>query len=108
MNNKEKISANTTKKNKIKKIIPAAKSARKKPKPVDENSTNQSRTLPTNRGEQRTNTEFQSQMDKVIELIKEGNIRQAYSAIPKETKFPESVLQIEALKSDLMKRIWNL
>jgi hypothetical protein len=112
---KKKVSATSTKKIKTQKVIPATKNIGKRPKPVpeksvvNENPISQSHSiLPKKRGQERTNTEFESQMDKVNGLIKEGYIRQAYSAIPNETKFPERAAQIKTLKSELMDRIWNL
>jgi hypothetical protein len=52
--------------------------------------------------------QFQTQMNKVNDLIKDGNIRQAYSAIPDEGKFPEKSKVIKELKTHLMNKIWNL
>lgn len=52
--------------------------------------------------------QFQTQMNKVNDLIKDGNIRQAYSAIPDVGKFPEKSKVINELKTDLMNKIWDL
>jgi hypothetical protein len=58
--------------------------------------------------ETKHNLLFQTQMNKVNDLIKDGNIRQAYSAIPDEGKFPKKYKVIKDLKTDLMNKIWNL
>ncbi|OQP65433.1 hypothetical protein A3860_17365 [Niastella vici] len=58
--------------------------------------------------EEKRRNEFELQIKKVNNLIADGCIRQAYSAIPKEEKFPEKANVIKSMKSDLMEQIWNL
>ena len=58
--------------------------------------------------EEKHQTEFELKMKKVNDLITEGCIRQAYSAIPNEQKFPEQIDLINSMKSELMEKIWNL
>lgn len=94
--------ANNTTKTKIKK---KAKSVSDKTV-GDQPSTK--KPIKESRKETKHDLQFQTQMNKVNDLIKDGNIRQAYSAIPDEGKFPEKSKVIKELKTDLMNKIWNL
>jgi hypothetical protein len=101
-----------TKKNKNANKPSHTKINKKKPKTftdktiVDQSATKKA--INKSHKETKQDLQYQSQINKVNNLIKEGNIRQAYSAIPDELKFPEKSKIIQGLKLDLMKKIWNL
>jgi hypothetical protein len=76
-------------------------------KPVTEQQPTKKMPKQSSKEEKRRN-EFELQIKKVNNLIADGCIRQAYSAIPNEEKFPEIADVIKSMKSDLMVQIWNL
>jgi len=114
MNTQKKASATSTGK-KDSKIISSPPS--KKTKKTRSNAivsmtaekvTDQFHNTPSEKQVKKKSVQFESQMTKVNELIKEGKIRQAYSAIPSEEKYPENAIKIKALKLSLMDQIWKL
>jgi hypothetical protein len=86
------------------KVVKKSKAVTIKPVPVQPPTK---KILKESSKEEKHRLEFELQMKKVNNLIKEGCIRQAYAAIPNEVKFPEKIDEIKSLKSDLMEKIWN-
>lgn len=76
-------------------------------KPVSKQPSNNKK-LKESSKEEKHRSEFESKIKRVNDLITDGCIRQAYSAIPSAEKFPEKSDVIKSMKYDLMNKIWNL